>query len=162
MGSSFFEDADDLFQLLHQRRLVLQPAGRVDEQDVGAGLARFLEGVECEAGGIGAGVAGDDFGLRALAPDLELVDGCGAEGVAGGEHDILAFGFQLCREFADGCRFAGAIDADDKNDVRLVCSVDGERFGDRREDLLDLGRQDARARRRRRCLFRNGLWRWRR
>ena len=44
------------------------------------------------AGGVGPGVAGDHRAAGALAPDLQLADRGGAEGIAGGQHDRLAIG----------------------------------------------------------------------
>jgi hypothetical protein len=49
----------------------------------------------------------------ALAPHVELLHGGGAEGVASGEHDLLALALQLGRELADRGRLADAVDADD-------------------------------------------------
>ena len=51
-----------------------------------------VQGVEGEARGVRALRAGDDRRAGALAPDLELLDRRGAEGVAGGEHHRSALG----------------------------------------------------------------------
>ncbi len=85
-------------------------------------FARLRQRVIDEAGGVGACGAGDDGRAGALAPDAELIDGGGAERVAGGEHHLLAVAVKLCGELADGRRLAGAVDADNENDVRLVCA----------------------------------------
>ncbi len=85
------EDADDLLELGHQLLLVLQPPGGIDEQDVGAFVLRAFQRLEGDAGGIGALFACDHLGAGALAPQLELLDGSGAEGVGGGQHHELAF-----------------------------------------------------------------------
>src|SRR5438552_4692907 len=131
------QHADDLFQFRHQLGLVLQAAGGVDDQHVGAGLFRLLEGIISEAGGVGAELAGDDRRLGALAPDLQLLNRGSAEGVAGRpHHPTPAFG-QLGRQLADGRRLAGAVDADDQDDVRLVAEVELERLGDRGQDFFD-------------------------
>ena len=77
---------------------------------------RALEG---EAGGIGAGFARDEDGAGALAPDFELIDGGGAERVAGRQHDLAALGAEFRGELADGRGLAGAVDAGDQDDERL-------------------------------------------
>ncbi len=96
------DDAHDLGKLRHQLRLVLQPAGRVDEQNVAAVGLGLGQGVEGEAGGVGALGAGHHRRADALAPDLELLDGGGAEGVAGGERDGLPGG---CGSGRRACRW---------------------------------------------------------
>ena len=83
---AFLHDADDFFELRHEPGLVLEPPGGVDEEDVDALLPGLREGVEGEARGVRPLRAGDDRGAGALAPDLELLDRRGAEGVARGEH----------------------------------------------------------------------------
>ena len=51
---------------------------------------------------------------------------------------VRALGAELGGELADGGGLAGAVDADDEDDMRLQRRVDDERPGDRREHLLDL------------------------
>ena len=97
-----------------------------------------VERVEGEARRIGARLARHHAGAGALAPDLELIDGGGAEGVAGHQHHRLALGAESGGELADGRGLAGAVDAGDQDDERLA-PVDLQRLGDGREHLLDLG-----------------------
>ena len=61
------------------------------------------ERVEGKAGRIGARLARDHAGAGALAPDFQLLDGGGAEGVAGRQHHRLAFGAELARR---ACRWS--------------------------------------------------------
>ncbi len=133
--------AHDLLQFVHQHRLVLQTAGGIDEQHVDPLAARFGERIEGETGRIGAGRARDHRRAAAAAPDAELIDGGGAERVAGREHDRAALGVELGRELADGRGLAGAVDADDEHDERLR-SVERERLGHRNEDLLHFAGDD--------------------
>ena len=137
------QDAQNLDKLGHQLCLVLQPAGGVDQEHVGAGFFRFFKRFEGEAGGVGAGRPGDDRNAHALAPDLELLDGRGAEGIAGAEHYALCFGGEASRELADRRGLAGTVDANDHDDVGRACAVDPQRLRDRREHLLDLGGKDG-------------------
>ena len=53
------------------------------------------ERVEGEAGGVGALLARDHRAPARSPQILQLLDGGGAEGVAGGEHHLLAFGAKL-------------------------------------------------------------------
>ena len=89
---------------------------------------RGLQAVEDDRGGLRAGLLGDDGHLVALGPDLQLLARRRAKGVAGGEHDAVAFGEQPVRQFADGGGLAGAVDSDHQNDVGLDVRVDGERL----------------------------------
>ena len=50
----------------------------------------------------------------------ELVDGGGAEGVGGAEHDAAVLGDQDPGELADGGGLAGAVDADDEHHAGLA------------------------------------------
>ncbi len=59
---------------------------------------------------------------RAVAPDLELLDRGGAEGVAGAEQHALALGAELGRELADGRGLADAVDADGRA-ARTACGA---------------------------------------
>ena len=106
-------DARDLLQLLHQVELGLEAARGVDEQQVG--LAAFLagaDGVEDHGARIRAGFMGDDLDAGAFAPDLQLVDGRGAEGVGGGQYNFAPALLVPVGHLADGGRLAGAVDAD--------------------------------------------------
>ena len=136
------DDADHLGELVHQPGLVLQAPGGVDQQHVGAGGLRLLQRLEGEARGIRTLLAGDDLRAGALAPDLELLDRRGAEGVAGRQHHRFALRPELGRELADRRGLARAIDADHQDHERLFRGVDHQRLRHRRQDRLDLARQD--------------------
>ena len=72
---------------------------------------RLLQGVEGEARRVRALLAGDDRCADPLAPDLELLDGGGPEGVAGGEHHRQALLAEFLGKLADGGGLAGAVHA---------------------------------------------------
>ena len=84
--------------------------------------------VERETGRI-ALLVGVERGAAALAPYLELFDGGGTEGVAGGDHDRKPALPIARRELADGGGFSRAVDADDEDDMRLARAVDDQRLG---------------------------------
>ena len=140
-GVDLLHHAHDLQQFVHQHRLVLQTAGGVDEQHVYLLAPRLRERVESEPGGVGARGARDHRRAAAPTPDVELVDGGRAEGIAGGEHHRAALGAELGGELADSRSLARAVDADDERDERLSCA-DQERLDHRGEDLLDFGGDD--------------------
>ena len=66
--------------------------------------------------GVRAVSAGDDFDLEARAPEFELLDGGGAEGVARGEQRGFFLRLNQVRELGAGRGLARAVDADDGND----------------------------------------------
>ena len=113
-----------LLQFVHQVRLRVQATCGVGEQDVDAPRAGCLQRVEHDRSGICAGGLRDHGHVVAIAPDLQLLDGGGAERVARGEHDFEALLLQLPRELADGRGLAGAVDADDENRERRSGAVD--------------------------------------
>ena len=132
---------DHLGQLFHQLGPILQPACRVDQQHVGAGGFRLVDGVEGEGGRVGSLRFGNDRGAGALAPDLELLDGGGPEGVAGGHHHREAALLELLGQLADGGGLAAAIDPDHQHDMRFPAGGDIQRPCRRAEDFRDILRE---------------------
>jgi len=80
----------------------VQPTGGVDQQQVGAFGPGLGEGIVASPAASAPLSRGDHARARALAPDLQLLDGGGAEGVAGGEDDLLALVAVELGELADG------------------------------------------------------------
>src|SRR5215472_10330355 len=117
-GVQLLHHPHDLLELPHERRLVLQPAGGVDDQHVAALAARRLQRLERERGSVGTLRARGDLAAGALAPDPELLDRGGAESVARRQHDAAALGAKARRELADGRGLARAVDPDDQDDER--------------------------------------------
>ena len=133
----FADDADDLAQFLHQRALVVQAPGGVDQQHIGLVRRRLGQRVEGQAGGVAVRLAGDHLGARALPPDLELLHRRGAEGVAGGHDGAAAFLLIDLRQLADSGGLAGAVDAHDQHDMRLQRGVEDQRARHGGEDQGD-------------------------
>ena len=90
----------------------MQPAGGVDEQDIDAAAFRRLHAVEDHRRGIGAGLMFDDIDADVAAPGVELLDGGGAESIAGDQQYFFAIVAVLGGEFADGGGLADAVDAE--------------------------------------------------
>ena len=145
-GQSLADDAFDLFQFVHQVQLRRQPAGGIDHDHVDAARLRRMHGVEGDGGRI-AGFLCDHGDVVAFAPDRQLLARGGAEGIAGGQQHRLLMRLQMLGQFADGGGFAGAVDARDHHDQRLMLAQH-QRLLQRLEQIdqqiaqgvLDLGR----------------------
>jgi len=111
-GIELLQHASDLRELLHEVALRVEATGGVDDDDVLASALAGLERVVGHGRGVGAGVAGNDVEFEALRPGLELLDGGGAEGVAGGDEHGLALPLERPGELRGRGRFARAVDAD--------------------------------------------------
>ena len=83
VGVELADHPANLLQLFHQVVFGVQTTGGVGDQHVDATGLGGLHGVEDHRSRVGAGVLGDHRDLVALAPDLQLLDGGGAEGVTG-------------------------------------------------------------------------------
>ena len=101
-------------------------------------LSRRGDRIESETGGVGPGLARHEHSAGAVGPDFELLDGRGAERVAGGKHHAAALIAQSRRKLADRCRLARTVDASDQDDERPFRRIDGKRLGDVGERFLDL------------------------
>ena len=109
----------------------MQPSGRVDQEQIVAIALGSLHGLIGQPRGIGTAFLGDHRAAGALAPNLELLDGRGAEGVTGGQGDGLSVAAKSGRQFADGRRLAAAVDPDDQHHMGLVFRVEFQGLGDR-------------------------------
>ena len=67
-----------------------------------------------------------------VGPDLELIDGRGAERVGGADERLLAVEPQAVGELADRGGLAGAVHADDQHDARALSGPRERRLGSRR------------------------------
>ncbi|MNS37603.1 hypothetical protein D3C72_698250 [compost metagenome] len=141
VGVELADHPANLFQLFHQVVFGVQAAGGVGDQYIDATGLGGLHSVEYHRGRVGASMLGDHRDLVALAPDLQLLYRRRTEGVAGGEHDFLAFQLQFLRQLADGGGLAGTVDADDQNHERLVLRGDFQWLLDGFEHGRQLGLQ---------------------
>ena len=120
----------------------MQPARRVDHQQVRAVLLGLGHRVKGQRGGIAALGRGQDGHARAGAPDLQLFNSRRAKGITGGNHHGFACGAKLTGQFANGRGLARAIDAHDQNHLRAG-RVKGHRFSDRFHDAGDFRGQQG-------------------
>ena len=130
------EHALDLFQLLHQVRLGVQPARGVRNQYVDLTRARGLQPVENHRSRLGAVLLRDDRYTVALGPGLQLFAGRSAKGIAGDEHDLQSLGHQPVGELSDRRRLARAVDADHQNHIGSDQRIDAQRLLHRPQDRL--------------------------
>ncbi len=117
-GVVLLQHAADLREFLEEVALGVQAAGGVAQEEVGAGAAGEVVGLEADGGGVAIRGAIDHGDAEALGPHLELLDGGGAEGVGGGEHDLASLVMEELGELGGGGGLAGAIDADDEHHLR--------------------------------------------
>ena len=112
------EDAPDLLHLLHEVGLGVEPAGRVDDDDVDAPAACGLQRVEGDGSRVGALPVGYDVGADTAAPHLQLLDGSRPEGVGRAEEHLLAVVDVEPGQLGDVRRLACAVHADHEYRVR--------------------------------------------
>src|SRR6266508_5604070 len=84
----------DLAELVHEAHLVLQAAGRVDQDGVSVGLDASPDRVERHRRRVGPLAAADHLRADPTGPGRELVNRRGAEGVGGTQHDGTAVSHQ--------------------------------------------------------------------
>ena len=94
----------------------MEASGRVGDDHVIAPGGGRLHGVEDDSGGICALAGLDDRHTGAARPDLQLLAGGGAEGVARGQHDLFALTGVVVGQLCDAGGLAHAVDADDEDD----------------------------------------------
>ena len=107
----------------------METSGGVDEHYVGAGFLGALQCFECHGVGLGSLVLLDYRHTHALAPNLELLYGRGAEGIGCAEHHRVARGLELGGEFADGGGLAYAVYTNYHDYVRLMIGGNREIVG---------------------------------
>src|SRR3546814_17135287 len=93
--------------------------------------ARRLQCIERHGPGVGVLALRDHVHAVALAPGLQLRDGGGAEGVAGGEHQAGALVLVAPRQLAAGGGLADTVDAVSEDAEWPGRGTDCQRFGAR-------------------------------
>ncbi|MNP36076.1 hypothetical protein D3C76_1294390 [compost metagenome] len=141
LGIELADHPANLFQFFHQVVFGVQATGGIGDQHIDATGLGGLHGVEDHRGRVGTSVLRDHRDLVALTPYLQLLHCCGTEGVAGGEHDFLAFQLQFLRQLADRGGLTGAVDAHHQDHERLVLRGDFQRLLDGLEHGCQLALQ---------------------
>lgn len=136
-----------LLERRHEALVVVPAASRVDEDDVEALVGGMGDCVLCDGGGVLAVALLVELDLAALAGgellevadvDGELLDGAGAEGVSGGDEDLVLVLQEEEADLGEVGGLADAVDADDGDDVGAGLA---QRGGRRRGDGVDLTEQ---------------------
>ena len=96
----------------------MQAAGGVDDHDGARTRHRRAHAVEDDRRRVATLLLPDQLGARPLRPDVELLDGGGAEGIAGDEQHLLSRRGVTRRELPDRRRLADAVHPDDHDHVR--------------------------------------------
>src|SRR5262249_56162213 len=78
-----------------------------------------------------------EVGPRSPRPDLELLLGCGAEGVGCANEDAATVLGQFACELPDRRRLSRAVDADDEDHAGLPVEREDRWLTEQRLDLLD-------------------------
>src|SRR5262249_49428383 len=87
----------DLFQFLHQIDFGLQPAGSVNDDSPGlTGISSF-NSIKRDCGWIGTLLLLNQFYAAPIAPNLQLLDRCGAKRVRSSDDHIAALRIEPCR-----------------------------------------------------------------
>ena len=134
------EDFADLCQFVHQFALVLQPAGRVDDQRIGTDIGRLLDRVEHDARRIAAFGTAHDRHTDAIRPGRQLADRGGTERITRGQHHGVIVFLEQVGELGDSGGLAAAIDPDDQQHLRPRECGDLERLRHGPQDRGDLFR----------------------
>ena len=124
----------------------MQAAGRVGDQHVDAARLGRAHGIEHHCAGVGAARLLHDLRAAAFGPDVQLLGGGGAEGVARGQHHLAAFTREPLCQLADAGGLARAVHAHDHDDERTSVPVDDQGPGAGLEDRDQLLAQCAHQR----------------
>jgi hypothetical protein len=111
------DDLVDLAQLLHELGLVVQAPGGVGQHQVGSPGPGAGDGVEDHRAGVGPRRLPHDRHLQALAPQGQLVDRRGPEGVAGGQQHLAAAAAVPGGQLGDGRGLAHPVHSQDQEKV---------------------------------------------
>ena len=139
------DHADDLRELGHQLRLVLQPPGGVDEQHVGAGFAAPPPARRRRAPPRRSRARARSPARRRARPRSSAARSRRRETCRRPRASRSCLRAEASGELADGGGLAGAVDADHQDHEGRLRGVDRKRHGHRRQHLLDLCRRARRA-----------------
>ncbi len=116
-GVELANGAHNLGELVHQLRLVLQAACRIDQHDVAVFLARNIHRLEGQRRRIRTLRLRDEARPGAVGPDFQLLDRGRAERIARGKRHVRALVGKLRGDLANCGRLARTVDADKQCDA---------------------------------------------
>ncbi len=112
------QDPLDLFQLLHEVGLGVQPSRGVDEEQIVALRPGPVQGLVGHGRWIRSGGLGIEAHSHALGPDLELFDGRGPKGVPRGDEGVVPLHAGPVGQLGDGGGLAHPVHAKHEHDFR--------------------------------------------
>ena len=112
-------NAVDLLQLVHQVGLIMQAACSINEQNISLTRNSSLHGIKDNCCRVCTLSMTDNVTVSAFAPNLQLLAGCGAEGVACCQNNLILEQCKVVCQLADGRSFAYAVNADNEDNRRL-------------------------------------------
>ena len=101
----------------------MQTSGGVGNDHVVAAGVGALDGVEDDRRRVRAHAGLDQRHAGALGPELQLLTGGGAEGIARCQHDAASLLFVQAGQLGNRRGLADAVDADDQNDGGLAVQI---------------------------------------
>ena len=113
--STFARDVDDLLQLTHELIGCMQAPRCIDEHEVAPQLFGTLHDVIADTCRVRTTLALHDLDATSLAPDVELLDSSGAEGVARAYKHLAATERSLIGELANRRGLARAVDTHEEH-----------------------------------------------
>ena len=119
-GDEALRGAAHLLQLRHQVALGVQSPGGIDDHVVDVSCLGGLQRIEQHRRRIAARLVLDDLNASAISPDFELLDRGRAKRVGRSQQHALALRAQRVSQFAGRSGLAGAVHADDENDLWLA------------------------------------------
>ena len=114
-GACLFDTAGNFGKLVHQTLFVVQTSRRVGNDHVIALGRGALDGIKDDRSGVCPLPCLHQRHLGAVCPQLQLLTGGCAEGIARRQHDPAPLIFVQGRQLGDGGGFAHAVYADDQN-----------------------------------------------
>jgi len=108
----------DLAEFLHQVGLGVQPAGGVDDGDVGAPRLAGLIGVEGHRAWVSAGFVANYIYADLLAKDFQLFGGGGPKGVRRSQDHLLAFLGEMIGQLGDAGGLTHSVDTHHQYHIR--------------------------------------------
>ena len=120
-----------LAQFLHQVGLGVQPAGGVDDQDIGATRLAGLIGVKGDCAGVTTGFVPYNIYADLPAQDFQLLGGSGPESVRRAQDDFLSFLCEMMGQLGDAGGLAHSVDAHHQYHIRPgnLSLIHPDRFG---------------------------------
>ena len=105
----------------------MEAASRIDNEDIAVTGYGGLAGIVGNCSRIAAFLVFHELGTATLSPSFQLVNRCGTERIACGNHHLLALVYPTGGKLTDGGRLASTVHADDKYHMRFALKFEWRR-----------------------------------